>query len=152
PHRNRLAPSWLAVAESAGHAVADMARVSAPDLGPLSAARPDVRFKGAAMNRAARWRLAALSVVCTTLLVVLAVRLWYVQVASGNGYLSLASQERARTVVLPPDRGQILDDTGRPLVGSRPSLVVTVNRTALSRQSDGGRLELHRLAALLGVN
>ncbi|HEX2321668.1 MAG TPA: penicillin-binding protein 2 [Streptosporangiaceae bacterium] len=103
------------------------------------------------MNRAARWRLAALSVVCTALLVVLAVRLWYVQVASGNGYVSLASQERARTVVLPPDRGEILDDTGRPLVGSRPSLVVTVNRTVLSRQADGGRPELHRLAALLGV-
>ncbi|HKR71127.1 MAG TPA: penicillin-binding transpeptidase domain-containing protein, partial [Streptosporangiaceae bacterium] len=36
-------------------------------------------------------------------------------------------------------------------VASRPSLVVTVNQTALSRQADGGRAELHRLAILLGV-
>ncbi|HKR70203.1 MAG TPA: penicillin-binding protein 2, partial [Streptosporangiaceae bacterium] len=103
------------------------------------------------MSRAARWRLAGLSVVCVTLLVVLAVRLWYVQVASGHGYASLASQERVRTVVLPPSRGEILDDVGRPRVASRPSLVVTVNQTALSRQADGGRAELHRLAILLGV-
>ncbi len=52
---------------------------------------------------------------------------------------------------MPPARGQILDDTGRPLVTSRPSIVVTVNRAELSRQGDGGLAELHRLAALLGI-
>jgi len=103
------------------------------------------------VSRAARWRLAGLSVICVTLFVVLAVRLWYVQVAAGSGYASQASQERVRTVVLPPGRGEILDDVGRPLVASRPSLVVTVNQTALSRQDDGGRAELHRLAVVLGV-
>jgi penicillin-binding protein 2 len=103
------------------------------------------------MSRAARWRLATLSVVCVTLLIVLAVRLWYVQVASGKSYASLASQEQVRAVVLPPSRGEILDVSGRTLVASRASLVVTVNPTALSRQADGGRAEMHQLAALLGM-
>ncbi len=103
------------------------------------------------MSRAARRRLALLSAACLALLIILAVRLWYVQVASGRDYASLANSEQVRTVVVPPARGQILDDTGRPLVASRPSLVVTVNRTGLSRQDDGGRAELHRLAALLGL-
>jgi penicillin-binding protein 2 len=101
--------------------------------------------------RAARWRLAALSVFCVSLLVVLAVRLWYIQVDSGRGYAGLASQEHVRSVVLAPARGQILDDKGRALVGSRPSLVVTVDRSALSRQADGGSAELRRLAGLLGI-
>src|SRR5262249_21578461 len=64
---------------------------------------------------------------------------------------SLANQEQIRTVVVPPVRGEILDDTGRALVASRSSLVVTVNVTNLSQQSDGGKGELRRLAALLGI-
>jgi penicillin-binding protein 2 len=103
------------------------------------------------VSRAARRRLALLSAACVALLVILAARLWYVQVTSGSGYASLANQEQARTVIVPPARGQILDDTGSPLVASRASLVVTVNGTELSRQDDGGRAELHRLAALLGL-
>jgi penicillin-binding protein 2 len=103
------------------------------------------------VSRPARWRLAALSVVCMLLLVTVAARLWYLQVTTGRSYASLASSEQVRTIVVPPVRGQILDDTGRALVASRSSLVVTVNRTTLAAQGNGGRAELHRLAALLGI-
>jgi penicillin-binding protein 2 len=103
------------------------------------------------VSRPARRRLALLSVVCVGLLTILGVRLWYLQVASGSGYASLANQEQIRTVVVPPVRGRILDDAGRALVASRSSLVVTVNVAKLSQQSDGGRGELRRLAALLGI-
>jgi len=92
-----------------------------------------------------------LSVVCVALLTILAARLWYMQVMTGGGYARLANQEQIRTVVVPPVRGQILDDTGRVLVADRSSLVVTVNVTELSRQTDGGSAELRRLAALLGM-
>jgi len=95
--------------------------------------------------------LAGLSVVVVSLLVVLAARLWYLQVMKGTAYASLASQDQTRTVVVPPVRGQILDDTGRALVANRSSLVVAVNMMALSQQSDGGAAELRRLAALLSV-
>jgi len=103
------------------------------------------------VSRPSRWRLAVMSVVSVTLLIVLAARLWYVQVDTGGRYASLAHQEQLRTVLVPPVRGQVLDDTGRPLAANRPSLVVTVNVTELSRQRDGGRAELWRLAALLGI-
>lgn len=103
------------------------------------------------MSRPARRRLALLSVICVALLTILAVRLWYLQVATGTGYASLADQEQIRTVVVPPLRGWILDDTGRALVASRSSLVVTVSTARLLQQSDGGRAELHRLASLLGM-
>ena len=101
--------------------------------------------------RPSRWRLAAAFAACVGLLIALAGRLWYVQVAKGSDYASLARQEQVRTIVVPPVRGQILDDTGRALVANRPSLVVTVNKTVLASQADGGRAELRRLAALLGV-
>jgi penicillin-binding protein 2 len=103
------------------------------------------------VSRPARKRLAALSVLCLAALIILAARLWYMQVMTGSAYARLASQEQIRTVVVPPVRGQILDDTGRVMVANRSSLVVTVNMTELSGQSDGGSAELRRLAALLGV-
>jgi len=92
-----------------------------------------------------------LSVICLASLIILIARLWYMQVMTGSGYTRRANQEQIRTVVLPPLRGQILDDAGRVLVADRSSLVVTVNMTDLSQQSDGGNAELQRLAALLGV-
>jgi penicillin-binding protein 2 len=103
------------------------------------------------VSRPARGRLALLCVICVTLLTILAARLWHLQVATGQGYASLANQEQIRTVVVPPLRGWILDDTGRALVASRSSLVVTVDTAQLSRQSDGGSAELRRLATLLGI-
>jgi penicillin-binding protein 2 len=101
--------------------------------------------------RPSRSRLAVLSVVAAIMAMTLVARLWYVQVKTGSGYLRLASQEEVRSIVIPPARGQILDDAGRPLVTNRSSLVVTVNLTALAQQGDGGRAELRRLAALLGI-
>lgn len=103
------------------------------------------------MSSPARRRLALLSILCVGLLTIPVFRLWYLQVATGRGYASLANQEQIRTVVVPPVRGEILDDTGRALVASRSSLVVTVNVTKLSQQSDDGKGELRRLAALLGI-
>jgi len=103
------------------------------------------------VSRPAGRRLALLSILCVGLLTILGARLWYLQVATGSGYASLANQEQIRTVVVPPVRGRILDDTGRALVASRSSLAVTVNVAKLSQQNDGGRGELRRLAALLGI-
>jgi penicillin-binding protein 2 len=103
------------------------------------------------VSRATAWRLATAAVLCVALLIVLAARLWYVQVTTGKGNVSLANSEQLRTIVVPPARGQILDDAGRALVANSSSLVVTVNLATLSRQPDGGRAELHQLAALLGI-
>lgn len=109
-------------------------------------------FGGATITRRSRWRVAWLSVLAVALLITLAARLWYIQVISGGSYASLASREQIRTVIVPPVRGLILDDTGRVLVGRRSSVAVTVNLTNLSRPGSDGPAELRRLAVLLGIS
>jgi penicillin-binding protein 2 len=99
----------------------------------------------------ARRRLVVLYAVVFALLVSLGGRLWYLQVMTGVTYASAANQDQVRTVIVPPIRGQILDDTGQPLVDNHTSLVVSVNRQLVSQQADGGVSELHRLARLIGM-
>jgi penicillin-binding protein 2 len=104
-----------------------------------------------AMIPAARRRLVVLYAVVAALLLALGGRLWYLQVMTVGNYASAAAQDQVRTVIVPPVRGQILDDVGRPLVNNRTALVVSVNRALVSQQPDGGIGELHRLARLLGM-
>jgi penicillin-binding protein 2 len=103
------------------------------------------------MIPASRRRLAVLYVVVASLLIGLGARLWFVQVMSGTAYASQARQEQTQYVIVPSVRGEILDDTGRPMVENRSALVVSVNMSVLAQQQDGGVAELHRLASLLGM-
>ena len=103
------------------------------------------------MIPASRRRLAVLHVIVAALLIGLGGRVWYLQVMTGTAYASLARQDQVRRVIVPPVRGQILDDVGRPLVQNRSSLVVSVNMSVVSRQPGGGTPELRRLARLLGM-
>jgi penicillin-binding protein 2 len=103
------------------------------------------------MIPASRRRLAVLYVVVASLLIGLGARLWFVQVMSGTAYASQARQEQTQYVIVPSVRGEILDDTGRPMVDNRSALVVSVNMSVLVQQQDGGVAELHRLASLLGM-
>ena len=103
------------------------------------------------MIPASRRRLAVLYVIVAALLIGLGGRLWYLQVLTGTAYASLARQDQVRTVIVPSVRGQILDDLGAPLVGEKPSLVVSVNMAVVSQRPHGGTPELRSLAALLGM-
>jgi penicillin-binding protein 2 len=100
---------------------------------------------------ASRRRLAVLHLLVAALLIGLGVRIWNVQIASGASYASQASQDQVRNVIVPAVRGEILDDTGQPLVDSRSTLVIAVNMAEMSRQQDGGTAELRKLAGLLGM-
>jgi penicillin-binding protein 2 len=104
------------------------------------------------MIPASRRRLFVLYAVIGALLISLGGRLWYLQVMNGHSYVQLASQDQSQTVITPAVRGQILDDTGLPLVDNASSLVVTVNMMNLATQSDGGAGVLRRLAHLLGMS
>ncbi|MCG5219747.1 penicillin-binding protein 2 [Streptosporangium sp. KLBMP 9127] len=97
-----------------------------------------------------RARLFMLQVLVLSLLAVLAVRLWQVQVVRGKEFVSAATQTRTRDVVVPAVRGQILDSRGRPLVRNRTALVVSIDRVKLSRMPDGGDAVLKRLSVVLG--
>jgi penicillin-binding protein 2 len=104
------------------------------------------------MIPASRRRLVVLSVVVAALLISLGGRLWYLQVMTGQSYVSLAAQDQTRQVIVPSVRGEIVDDVGHPLVDNHTALVVSVARTTLSQQPDGGAAVLHRLARLLGMS
>lgn len=104
------------------------------------------------MIPASKWRLISVALVVLGLLAVLGARLWYLQVDTRGTYVALSGQDRIRTIVQPPVRGEILDDSGQPMVQNQSSLVVAVNMATLTQQADGGQAELARLAGLLGVS
>ncbi len=104
------------------------------------------------MIPASKWRLIGVTVVVVGLLAVLGARLWYLQVDTRGTYVALSAQDRSRNIVQPPVRGEILDDTGQPMVGNQSALTVAVNVATLTQQPDGGTAELARLASLLGTS
>ncbi|MEO3781712.1 penicillin-binding protein 2 [Actinocorallia sp. B10E7] len=103
------------------------------------------------MNPRSHSRLLVLHVMVGALLLVLVGRMWVLQVAQGERYQTIAANNRTRDIVVPAVRGSILDDMGRPLVRNRTALVVSVDKTVLSRQKDQGKAVLARLAEVLGT-
>ncbi|MFB4318338.1 penicillin-binding protein 2 [Actinomadura sp. 21ATH] len=104
------------------------------------------------MNPRTHFRLVVLYVLVGALMLVLMGRLWTMQVLDGEHYRQIAAQNRTRDIVVPAVRGSILDSSGRALVRNRSALVVSVDRTTLSRQEDRGRGVLTRLAGVLGTS
>jgi penicillin-binding protein 2 len=100
---------------------------------------------------ASRKRLVVLYLVLGGLLGGLGYRAWSLQVGSHSSYVALANADRIRDIVQPPVRGEIVDDNGAPLVSNASALVVSVNMSVLSQQSDGGLGELRTLSRLLGT-
>ena len=96
-------------------------------------------------------RLVVLQVLALSLLATLGGRLWYLQIRNGEEYTAAASQNHIREVVEPAVRGEILDASGRVLAGNTTKLVVSVSRTSLLQQKDGGKAVLDRLATVLGM-
>jgi penicillin-binding protein 2 len=101
---------------------------------------------------ASKWRLIGVTLVVVGLLAVLGARLWYLQVDTRGTYVAESAQDRIRTIVQPPVRGEILDDSGNPIVQNQSSLVVAVNTADMTQQPDGGKAVLSRLASLLGTS
>ena len=104
------------------------------------------------MIPASKRRLASVALIVAGLLGILGYRLYYLQIQTHSSYVALAAQDRLREIVEPSVRGQILDDTGKVMVGNKSELVIAVNMSVLSQQSDGGKAELARLAQLVHVS
>lgn len=96
-------------------------------------------------------RLIALQVLILALVGTLFARLAWVQLGGGGNYKAAAADNSVRETIFPAQRGLILDQLGRPLVGNRASIAVTVDRVALARQKDGGKAIIEQLAAKLGT-
>jgi penicillin-binding protein 2 len=97
--------------------------------------------RGATAERS-RLRLIVVRVLVFSLFATLFVRLYYLQVVSGDSYQQAAASQSLREVVVQPQRGLIVDDQGRPLVANRTAWVVSVDRTLLGRLSGHDRLVL----------
>ncbi|HEX8072951.1 MAG TPA: hypothetical protein VF546_23600, partial [Pyrinomonadaceae bacterium] len=85
-----------------------------------------MRLEDASQNLRARLR--ALQLLVLALLVVLGVRLYYLQVANGAYYAERAENQRVRLLPIPAQRGTIFDRAGKVLVDSRPIYNVILSR------------------------
>ena len=102
------------------------------------------------MSDRSRLRLVVLQVLVLSLLVTLLGRLWYLQVLAAENYRAAAAENGTREIVTPAPRGMILDSRGRPLARNRTALVVSISRTAMLRQPDGGRELVAKVARVIG--
>lgn len=93
-------------------------------------------------------RLGVLGVTVLSLLAVLVVRLWYLQVIAAPELRAQVSANSVRTVYDPAPRGRILDRTGRVIVENRPLLVVTYDTSVTDRRA----ATLARLSNLINVS
>ena len=100
------------------------------------------------MNNRLALRIAIFGGVALTLFVVLFVRLWLLQVASGEEHLAEANSNRTREVRVPAPRGEILDRDGEVLVSNRTSLALQLNLAKLPADEVERRRELRELAEL----
>jgi penicillin-binding protein 2 len=95
-----------------------------------------------------RTRLKVLAALVVVMFAALTTRLWFLQVLASPKFVNLANENQVRLVPISPLRGQILDRTGKVLVGNRASTVILVDRRGLEGQDDA---VLFRLSNLLHV-
>ena len=91
-------------------------------------------------------RLMAMGGICGAVFTFLAVRLWHMQLISGDEYTALAESNRTRTVSSDAARGRILDCNGEELVSNRSSLTVVAEADVADDS-----IEVQVLANLLGM-
>ncbi len=93
-------------------------------------------------------RISILSGLAIAIFSVLFLRLWYVQVLSGDKYRNQANDNRIREIRVQAPRGDILDRNGKVLVASRTELAVQVSPQDLPSPGPERSRELHQLSAI----
>ncbi|MFL5908465.1 MAG: penicillin-binding protein 2 [Solirubrobacterales bacterium] len=83
---------------------------------------------------------------------VLFLRLWYVQVLSGDKYRNQANDNRIREIRVQAPRGDILDRNGKVLVANRTELAVQVSPEDLPTPGPDRSRELHLLSNVTGMS
>lgn len=92
-------------------------------------------------------RLKHVAYVIVAVLVVLASRLWYLQIMRGDAYEALSQGNRVRVIPVPAPRGKILDRNGVPLVTSRMAFSVSI----VPQDVPDMEATVARLAPILGM-
>jgi penicillin-binding protein 2 len=97
-------------------------------------------------------RVSILTGLAIAIFSVLFLRLWYVQVLSGDKYRSEANDNRIREIRVQAPRGNILDRNGKILVANRTELAIEVSPEDLPPPGPDRSRELHRLAAVTDMS
>jgi penicillin-binding protein 2 len=98
------------------------------------------------------FRVAVVSGIALVLFCVIFLRLWYLQVLSGDKYLEQAQNNRVRELRVPAPRGEILDRNGKVLVDNRTALALQLDPQELPKRGSAKRKQLiDRLAAASGI-
>ena len=98
------------------------------------------------------FRVAILAFLALAVFAVLFLRLWALQVLSGDKYLAVANDNRVRTLRLEAPRGPILDRYGHVLVGIVPGWRVELWPADLPKTWRAQRSELQALSDITGVS
>ena len=91
-------------------------------------------------------RVVSFAILVAVVFLVLAARLWYLQVLTGNEYTLSAQATQTREVKDPAQRGVIRDRDGEVLANNVPGLNVTVTPATISRE------KVAELARILGAD
>jgi penicillin-binding protein 2 len=92
-------------------------------------------------------RIGMLAVLVVVLFSLLGFRLWFLQILSGDRYVSLANTNRVREVAMEAPRGVIYDHKGKVLVVNKPGLSVGILPMDLQAADE----VIPRLARVLGM-
>ncbi len=95
-------------------------------------------------------RIGALGMAFLSLFVVLALRLWTIQVTETEGYEVQAANNQVRFAETPAPRGEIRDRKGRLLAGTRPALAAVVDGALIGRDDEAALVQ--RLSAFSGLS
>lgn len=88
-------------------------------------------------------RISTIQVIAFTLLAVLGVRLYYLQMVKGDYYSEKAENQRIRIIRTPAPRGAIFDRNGKLLVDSRSTYNVILNREPIKTINPVERLDVY---------
>src|SRR3954466_10980908 len=94
-------------------------------------------------------RVAILGAIALALFAIVFLRLWYLQVLSGDKYLAEANDNRVREVKVEAPRGKIVDRNGTVLMDNRLALVVQVQPERLPEDPVRRARMTRRLAHVL---
>ena len=96
-------------------------------------------------------RVAVLGFLALAIFAVLFLRLWALQVLSGDRYLAQANDNRVRSLLIEAPRGPILDATGRTIVTNVPGTRVELWPADMPKTWPARRNELRALQRVTGV-
>src|SRR3954470_17645622 len=96
-------------------------------------------------------RISILTGLAIAIFSVLFLRLWYVQILSGDKYRTEANDNRIREIRVQAPRGNILDRNGKVMVANRTQLAVEVNAEDLPAPGAARKRELNQLAEVTGM-